>query len=1593
MGSSDLGPLSAATCRECGAQINVQGMSPDQVQRTLLEHASRHRAQASSVGQGSLADIFDQASPDPSSAFDSRPDSSADFLTRDTTREDTQGEGSAAGLGDVFSDVSPQAASESVNVEVRSEVELGSQTREERLSSESTQTVQSDQTVQSERSSGTDASVNPFPTANAPSTAAPSSSGDAPAAASPPGSPAGGPGIPSLPGDGSIRGGAEEMVKKGIQSKTGNAATGGAEKNVVNAVSDIAKTAADKNLTGEEKFDQAAYTVGKEGSKAAAKAGLAYMGAGAAADPLIENPLGDKLADQFGKSMQRNANAIKKGSKYNPAAQGAKKALTSAPVKKVGEKAKASVGKNMKRLGKAAKPITFVAGMPQKAQRIAIVSVVLVLLFSVVTVGVGTLAAITTSPEAQDSYLWAVPPDAVSTDIPEPYLAAYMRAGRATNVPWTLLAAVGGQASAHGRVDPYKQDVPPPAFVSSGQPLSVLAGAQAPSNEVLVLTTNDGPGFVQELTKSFDGSGLAVNVKTTSVPTVDWARDQVKSMELPLGSRVVVNLGRIEAESNNSTFASSASKLAQALDGQQVTWLTVDTPGKGGDNVNRVLTDDIQVLPHVTLVNWAGSSSDSYRDKPTPAKPTQSSSSSSSQGPAATTKPVPPSFVPLNSAGVAAKVAVLRSAASGEVAASVLGQPAGGGLTGPGVLPEPTGSCPIVDPAIAGKKLDRGFGPLMLSPSALGMTNVSETEQLQDICVSSGLLAQAMAREAVTVAGGMGLRYPSSFQDLVPAAQQGDAQAAQIIQTFWAKVMSNLTILGTTDKRDCRIEPQPEEVAWDSYVAGSIRSIWACVLDGTELNMVYSVQETADGFEYKTLSQSEARRRAIDEAVEVAWLYSQWGKALEPPAAGEKPAAGECDPTQPLVGVFPLTSATFKQYLPEHLEGRTRCDVEASITAAAFAFADRESVPPADRLQGYQAAYGGWFSFAATVVGPKPIQDAFSQAGPYRPVDVDATCVDSVGPIVSVALSDPANPLRSVPPAQLGLFANGKGKLPPTVASQLVVYLSTSFDGVAALDGCAATAQNDAAFWTLLVRAIGQADGDPDNPAAPTTPAPSASPEASSSPGASPTAAANPTPGASSTSPSSSAGPAASPRPATPRASGAPAPAVITPAMIAKTMSRFAAEKIKPVVPAVRKAGSTALLSRLSPAALTPANAPAVVNWAPVTDKGTERLQLAMSAYGGLFPSGPVVAGGLFTGANCPQTVPANTLRDGSEAIGAYALCTQAVAQAATPQAALAIQWAFNNLGKTYAWPVGVPRDGPDMYDCSSFVSHAYYDTAGIGIAGESWSHSTRNQMPWDGVELDPHYVVVPAGQERPGDLVMQRTSSTTSQHVLMYLGVVDGVQWVAHTNMPGDVSKVEDMPSSGVDSGSFRRVVPTSAEEEASIAAAAAALGSAPTGPTGPLPAAGTGGVWLAKFLSANGMRGPLLRTVWAIGMRESNARPNLTTNSAVWNWNSSDSPHYDVGVFQINNRNLPTVRRLFGANANMEDMKDPQKNFLVSRELSKNWTNFLPWGLTPDGRFDWSYYDSDWLSRYQASSEAGFRQWFTQFPEVARQAGIPAY
>ena len=160
----------------------------------------------------------------------------------------------------------------------------------------------------------------------------------------------------------------------------------------------------------------------------------------------------------------------------------------------------------------------------------------------------------------------------------------------------------------------------------------------------------------------------------------------------------------------------------------------------------------------------------------------------------------------------------------------------------------------------------------------------------------------------------------------------------------------------------------------------------------------------------------------------------------------------------------------------------------------------------------------------------------------------------------------------------------------------------------------------------------------------------------------------------------------------------------------------------------------------------------------------------------------------------CPKAVLDGTVPDG---VDVKQLCKAAVKDARSAQAAVAVKYALLRLGAPYACG-GIGRLDAWRYDCSSYVSRAYSEGAGLGTAGDGWAPSTRNMVPWDGAQLDPHYAPIDASKLHPGDLVLYDTcpvgETCPYRHVVMYLGPVvkGGVPMMAHTNGCGLVAHVE---------------------------------------------------------------------------------------------------------------------------------------------------------------------------------------------------------
>jgi TP901 family phage tail tape measure protein len=130
-----------------------------------------------------------------------------------------------------------------------------------------------------------------------------------------------------------------------------------------------------------------------------------------------------------------------------------------------------------------------------------------------------------------------------------------------------------------------------------------------------------------------------------------------------------------------------------------------------------------------------------------------------------------------------------------------------------------------------------------------------------------------------------------------------------------------------------------------------------------------------------------------------------------------------------------------------------------------------------------------------------------------------------------------------------------------------------------------------------------------------------------------------------------------------------------------------------------------------------------------------------------------------------------------------------------------------------------------------------------------------------------------------------------------------------------------------------------------------------------------GSGESWLKQFINSHNVSDAVAHILWAIGMRESGGDPKNISGQ-------------DYGVWQINDSHLSDIRKMFGSSATMRDMLDPENNFKYMQHISKNFTDWTPWGLAADGKsFDWSQYPQSWINKYAANSEKEYLSWYNKY------------
>ena len=719
-----------------------------------------------------------------------------------------------------------------------------------------------------------------------------------------------------------------------------------------------------------------------------------------------------------GNAQQRDEKGPKSG-----APAGAKDAAGKQPPKGVPSKTKkpeSALDRNIKKGAQAAAqsigvpaPVAAkaldskIGGKILKAAKRTPIAMFLALILLMTAVFGGAL-----SPDSPEDEVWNVLPGE-AVDIPESYLSAYRNAASQYKIPWTVLAAIGRRATNHGRLNPYETDV------SGGLVTGTYEGS---IKKIYHYGDSLGGGVSPYLRSIFQQLGIEYVPYVVDGKRIGKVIEEMRNDDSApeRNSVVLINIG------NNDTAAVEkfTEDMKTVLDianartyGNPVYWVTVDFPTRPlAQQYNAAMRglvssnpDNLGLSSPSRVVDW-----ESY---------------------AVANNIRPVDGVHLSGNGYREMARQIVSTVTGVELNN------GGAANTEGALPTPTGTCPTLAEPIKGETRTQGAGPLMLKPAALDAAGIVLGEGVQNICKSADALAEIISEAARVVGEEQGLPFPSGIAELARTAAQGDAAAADRVHKFWAAAIDRVTVLGDVEREECGFGNR-DDVPAETEVGVMIAAHWGCALENYRLKGIENVTvDQAGVVTYNALSQLASTSRAVNEALSVAWTWSQWGEQ-----SCDKDAAGAA-------GIFPMTKTIFETNRPEKYKDKNRCNWEANIATAAVLFATGESIDPAARPGTWNATAGGWSAFTSVVA---PAAAAFDTTGPWMPLELEQTCARV---IIAGLTTEAAKPT---------LFS---GRSAATVQR----YIS---DGVPAADQAAV----DAAINTIATTAMADAACGADRP-------------------------------------------------------------------------------------------------------------------------------------------------------------------------------------------------------------------------------------------------------------------------------------------------------------------------------------------------------------------------------------------------------------------------------------------------------------------------------------------------------------------------------
>lgn len=362
-----------------------------------------------------------------------------------------------------------------------------------------------------------------------------------------------------------------------------------------------------------------------------------------------------------------------------------------------------------------------------------------------------------------------------------------------------------------------------------------------------------------------------------------------------------------------------------------------------------------------------------------------------------------------------------------------------------------------ITPAIGGEG-NPALGPYLLKAGMLPQGDDEIDPQRIKSTISSLESTPQTATDYVA------LRLASLRQELQQAGYSFSQEQPDIAAASWAEAVRRLGVLDPNNASGCIspfFPPALDPAASRANAAKVVDTTWRCILSQGTLHTFDTSSISSDPVE---LTPANAVSAAVEEALTVAWAYSQWGTAMPGCATDARGIPYVTATPESPAGFFPLTEAVFIAY--STAPDANRCDKTANVEAAARAFAAGETAIPGKKLDDgaigdrtdkagkWNKVLGGWVAMPWALgkdfakipsLGPLSVETARFEPSNECVTDT-ATWVDNAGKALTTTYNPDDNQPLQEPDAALVAAFLVSNPLPVTcVAGENAAQLLNQF--------------------------------------------------------------------------------------------------------------------------------------------------------------------------------------------------------------------------------------------------------------------------------------------------------------------------------------------------------------------------------------------------------------------------------------------------------------------------------------------------------------------------------------------------------------------